>query len=157
MLTTTETPAKNLRVARCHGYYAWPGADPIGCPVCGGSLQTTTRLQRQQPWQVLDREEAREASRLPGGLPDLIAYERTYVDRDLARVGEALLDPEAHVELATGEEGTGSWYEAGDRILHEGDYGRLNLDAVLRGKAAKLAKIARLQRKLAKLGGEVAA
>jgi hypothetical protein len=158
MTTTTETPAKNLRVARCCGYFAWPGSDPIGCPVCGGTLQTTTRLQRQQPWQVLDREEARQASRLAGGLPGLIAYERELAASRIAQAerlealvaaGERELDADGcawtmrapyDFELAKGitapQRSSGS-YPSG-----------------LRASAAKSeAKAERLERKLAKLGG----
>jgi hypothetical protein len=156
--TTTETPAKNFRVARCCGYFAWPGSDPIGCLVCGGGLQTTTRLQRQQPWQILSREEAREASRLAGGLPASIAYQRrvaasriTEAERVEAQVasGERELDANGcawtmrapyDFELARGVTGpqrcSGS-YPSG-----------------LRAAAAKAeAKAERLERKLAKLGG----
>jgi hypothetical protein len=141
MHTTTETPAKNLRVGRCHGYFAWPGSDPIGCPVCGDTLQTTTRLQRQEAWQILDREETRRASRLPGGLPALIAYERGEVDRTLTMAGDMLTSADGWTITVQTE---------GDRIARR-EHSTWNLDGILRGADKRLAKIARLQRKLDKL------
>ena len=154
MITTTDIPARNLRVQRCfsgHGYFAYPGSDPIGCPVCGKGLTTTTRQQRQQPWQVLDRAEALEASRLPGGLPEQIVWERERLDSYMNRVAEALLDDEGTLEI---EDGTSRFsnYRAGDRIYRK-DYSLMNLDAALREGDRLLAKIAKLERKLEKLGG----
>jgi len=155
MNITSDTPAKNLRVARCmkgHGYFAWPGSVDIGCLVCGGQLATTTRQQRQQPWRVLDSAEAAQASRLDGGIPSSIRWERDKLDSSLTRVAEELLTElgdEDRLEIA--EEGA-RWADPGDRVIWRRHSGH-NLDGSLRQADKTIAKIARLQRKLDKLGG----
>jgi hypothetical protein len=165
MITTTETPAKNHRVARCpngHGAYAWPGADPIGCPVCGSGLATTTRMLKSEPWQVLDREEARQASRLAGGLPALIAYTRWLADSHTRNADQA------EAEVANGErimDDTGTawtlrepydWEVANGRTGPQRSSG-LRIAGCRDAAAKQTAKAERLERKLAKLGGEVTA
>lgn len=158
MITTTDTPAKNLRVSRCHGYYAFPGSDSIGCPVCGQSMATTTRQQRQQPWQVLDREEAREASRLPGGIPATITYERWSIEQMQARITQAEAGlADGSWELASN--GT-AWqlrdpydWEIAKGIISRQHSSGFNLPGLRETIAKHEAKIERLERKLAKLGG----
>jgi len=156
MNITTDRPDSKLRVSRCtagHGYFAWPGPNDIGCLVCGDVLATTTRNQRQQPWQILDKAEAEQASRLDGGLPHQIRWERRHADDYFNRAAECLLDDSSILEIVTEENAARYRYqELGDRVWRRNHSGQ-NIDSLLREGTRLLAKAMRLQRKLDKLGG----
>lgn len=147
-----QTPPSGYRVSRCVPCamaFTWKGgtARPA-CPDCGAPMFTTTRRLRVGFW-LLEGDDLARAERLPGGLAGEATAERVYAERmdalaarleaDVA-AGRAELDPVTGITWELRDYGRGS----GHRI------GQIEEEA-----ARARAKAEKLERRLAKLGGEL--
>lgn len=126
-LSGVDVP-RNLRVSRCvrcDRCWAWKTAAAVpACAWCGGPLTTTTRLIKRATFRVLEGELLAYAERLPEGLAGRATWHRN----------------------------RSSYYvQTADRIRRTGD--ERNADHYDRAAAREDAKVAKVERRLERLGG----
>lgn len=144
------------RIGRCqhHGGFLWRGAArQPACPVCGSGLAATTSSLRSG-FTVLTDEVLDVCERYPGGIAASAEWHRC-VRRNRIAQAAGELDRAERVEFAA-EDNVGRRELVGDRIAFR-CHGILNVDGLLRFADLELPKVAKLERRLAKLGGELEA
>lgn len=163
MIATATTPGtpptQTHRVSRCvvcDTGVTWKGAaSRPACPRCGGSLTTSTR-QRRAGFILLEGADLERAERLPNGLAATAAWHQEQADRYAARLAEYEQALETGDAIAEEVPAT-NWYAAHTVVRMKDSTCGWDLNGLRKLMEREQAKAAKLERRLAKLGGPLEA
>lgn len=160
-------PPKAQRVSRCRRCeigYTWKGsAAQPGCPRCGGTIGTSTR-RLKVGFVLLAGDDLANAERVPGGLPDAIAWHEKRAERAETRARDLRAELERG-DAELDEDGETIWQmrEASDWEIERGQakpgerrrQSGMNPRYLDESAERHRAKAAKYQRRLEKLGGPI--